>query len=99
MWRPVRDQPKVHLHAGTRKGAAALNPAFAGRDYLDKDELPEPLRELEPYQIEDFLCIFKGRLGSWSGEDSGELRGCVTGKDGDESPIPCAPTISRAGVC
>ena len=29
---------------------------------IQVSELPAPLQELEPYQIEDFLCIFKKKL-------------------------------------
>ena len=52
---------RVYLHAGTRKGAKALGLA-AGREYLDRSELPPPLRALQPDEIEDFLCMFKARL-------------------------------------
>lgn len=31
-------------------------------EYLEMDELPEPFRLLEPWECEDFLCIYKDRL-------------------------------------
>lgn len=51
---------KVHLHAGTRTGAQAFG--FGHYDSLDSSAIPQPLRKLKPYEIEDFLCLFKGRL-------------------------------------
>lgn len=52
---------KVYLHAGTRKGAQALG--FKGRvRTVEVSELPSELRQLEPYEIEDVLCIFAGDL-------------------------------------
>jgi hypothetical protein len=52
---------KVYLHRGTRVGARNLG--FDGsRKYILMKELPNPLRELEPYEVEDFLCIFKDNL-------------------------------------
>jgi len=51
----------IYLHAGTRKGAAALG-LGAGRTYLEKRDLPAPLRLLTADQIETFLCCFKDVL-------------------------------------
>jgi len=52
---------KIYLHAGTRVGARALG--FSGKlKYLDKQDLPTDFNELEPYEIEDLLCIFKSDL-------------------------------------
>jgi hypothetical protein len=52
---------KVFLHAGTRKGAKALG--LNGQlSWLEMDSLPEWLRELQPYEVEDFLCSYKDRL-------------------------------------
>jgi hypothetical protein len=51
----------VYLHAGTAKGAQALG-LDTGRGYLEMDELPRPFRLLEPWECEDFLCIYKTRL-------------------------------------
>ena len=51
----------VYLHAGTRIGAKALG-LDVGRDCLDMAELPVEVRVLKPWQVEDFLCIFKREL-------------------------------------
>jgi hypothetical protein len=51
----------VFLHAGVRKGAAALG-LGRGRDYLSASELPSAFRRLEPREIEDCLCIYKAHI-------------------------------------
>lgn len=62
----------MYLHAGTKKGCKALGvPAKEGT--VEMSQLPKPLQGLEPYQAEDFLCIFKDKFG---GED-GEVEGCL----------------------
>jgi|SRR6266852_686247 len=54
---------KVFLHAGTRRVAKALG--LNGQlSWLEMDSLPEWLRELQPYEVEDFLCIYKDRLAA-----------------------------------
>lgn len=62
----------VYLHAGTKKGYKALGVATKGGT-VELEQLPMPIRSLEPYQAEDFLCIFKDQF---DGED-GEVRGCL----------------------
>ncbi|GEL75427.1 hypothetical protein [Myxococcus virescens] len=58
----------VYLHAGTRKGAEALNRNIAGgrlnlsKDILQMHELPAPLQQLSPAEVEDFLCVYKKYL-------------------------------------
>ncbi len=52
---------RVYLHAGTREGARALG-LDRHRAALEMQELPEALRELEPYEVEDVLCIYKDEL-------------------------------------
>ncbi|WP_434347636.1 hypothetical protein ACN6A1_06145 [Myxococcus virescens] len=58
----------VYLHAGTRKGAEALSRNFAGgrlnlsKDILQMNELPAPLQQLAPAEVEDFLCVYKKYL-------------------------------------
>jgi hypothetical protein len=53
----------VYLHAGTRTGARALG--FAARAAtLDVSELPAEFHALEPHEVEDVLCIFKGKFAS-----------------------------------
>lgn len=52
---------KIYLHQGTRDGARQLG-LDVSRGHLSVDEVPAPLQELEPYEIEDFLCIYKAHL-------------------------------------
>lgn len=52
---------KVYLHAGTRKGAEALGLDSKARA-LEVSALPNELQELEPREMEDFLCIYKDEL-------------------------------------
>ena len=55
-------KPKVvYLHAGTAKGAQALG-LDTSRGHLEMSELPKPFRLLEPWECENFLCIYKARL-------------------------------------
>ncbi len=49
---------KVYLHAGSRDGARALG-LNRRVSALEVKDLPRPLQELEPYEIEDCLCICK----------------------------------------
>lgn len=49
---------RVYLHAGTRTGAKRLG-LYRGQEYLEPQELPEPLQQLSPAQVEDCLCIYK----------------------------------------
>jgi hypothetical protein len=49
---------RVYLHAGTRKGAKALDLPHR-RATLEMSDLPPELRRLRPWQAEDFLCIYK----------------------------------------
>lgn len=52
---------RVHLHAGTRSGARALGIDLRA-DSIELSELPEILRELDAWQLEDVLCIYKSEL-------------------------------------
>jgi len=59
---------EVYLHAGTRKGCRALKEAMAltnldcsGRS-IQASSLPQSLQRLQPYDIENFLCIYKGKF-------------------------------------
>jgi len=56
----------VYLHAGTREGACALLPGIKG-DRLELQDLPPALRTLEPYQVEDVLCIYKKAIAATNG--------------------------------
>ena len=49
---------RVFLHRGVREGARALGLNFRALS-LELGELPEPLRDLRPHEVEDVLCIFK----------------------------------------
>ncbi len=49
---------RIYLHRGTRAGAKALGLDTSGKA-LDVSDLPEALRELEPHELEDVLCIYK----------------------------------------
>jgi len=53
---------RVYLHRGTRRGARAMGLDWRA-DSLDPKCLPKELSALDPHEIEDFLCIFKDRLG------------------------------------
>jgi hypothetical protein len=53
----------VYLHAGTKKGCKSLGFTTSG-ETIEMKDLPEPLRAMEPYHAENFLCIFKDRLGA-----------------------------------
>ena len=48
----------VYLHCGSREGAKALGLDY-NREYLEKHQLPDPLRALSPAQTESFLCVYK----------------------------------------
>lgn len=52
---------KVYLHAGTKVGAIKLGlvKKYSRKQYLTLDDMPDWLKNVEPYQIEDFLCIYK----------------------------------------
>lgn len=52
---------KVYLHAGTRKGAAALGLPYK-QPYLIREFFPAEIQKLEPYDIENFVCIYKDLL-------------------------------------
>lgn len=54
---------KVYLHAGTRSGAKALGLDCKNK-IIEIEKFPEPIQQLEPYEIEDFLCIYKDDLKS-----------------------------------
>ena len=51
----------VYVHAGTTVGAKALGlKSIDG--WVAMDDLPEVFRKLKPYEVEDFLCIYKKKL-------------------------------------
>jgi hypothetical protein len=51
----------IYLHCGTKDGARNMGLGY-NKEFLTKDELPELLRELEPYEVEAFLCVKKDKL-------------------------------------
>lgn len=58
---------KVYLHAGTKKGAinTGLVKPYGRKDKLTVDEISAKfkwLKGVEPYLIEDFLCIYKDNI-------------------------------------
>jgi hypothetical protein len=55
----------VYIHAGTRGGARALG-LDVSRHAIPFEEFPPVLRSLSPSELEDFLCIYKARLGKAS---------------------------------
>lgn len=50
---------KVHLHQGTRVGAASLG--FHG-SFINRDDLPAAFSPLSAAEVEDCLCIYKDDL-------------------------------------
>lgn len=52
---------EVHLHAGTRVGAAALG-LDASQRFLYMSEFPAELQVVAPHEVEDILCIYKSVL-------------------------------------
>jgi hypothetical protein len=88
----------VYLHAGTRKGAAALG-LNVDRATIPMDELPGPLQKLEPDDAENFLCIYKDRLSKPLLPDEATPIGCtpqdryVVGTEQIQTlaPRPCSP--------
>jgi len=55
---------KVYLHAGTRIGAKKIVDVGPKARAVEIRNLPSELtKHLKPYEIEDFLCIFKDHLG------------------------------------
>mgnify|MGYP001393586287 CR=1 FL=1 len=56
-------RPKyVYLHRGVRQGARNMGLDVKGKKYLIVDALGDPFTNLEPYEIEDFLCQKKNEL-------------------------------------
>ncbi len=53
---------RVYLQAGARKGARTLG-IDTGERSLPMAAFPPDLRQLEPWELEDVLCIYKGELG------------------------------------
>lgn len=60
----------VYLHAGTKKGCKALGVVTKGGT-VEMAKLPKLVQALEPYQAEDFLCIFKDQFAGAGGTVNG----------------------------
>jgi hypothetical protein len=58
---------RVYLHAGTRTGAQAFGITSRNPEWIEIEELPSVLRELPPHEIEDILCIYKGKAATAKG--------------------------------
>jgi hypothetical protein len=58
---------RVYLHRGTRDGAKAFGFVTKNKEWLMLDELPKPLRDLPANEVEDILCIYKGKALSAKG--------------------------------
>lgn len=58
---------RVYLHAGTRVGSKAFGIVSRNEEWLGVEELPSPLRELPPHELEDILCIYKDKGASPKG--------------------------------
>lgn len=52
---------KVYLHAGTKKGAKELGLKISNK-VIEFSDLPGELKGLKPYEVEDFLCIYKDKF-------------------------------------
>jgi len=79
----------VYLHAGTRVGAKVLG--FDGKaKALEISVLPKEFRRLEPYEIEDLLCIFKSELSDESFINSDKVKSKRSRCEGKKLPnIAC----------
>jgi hypothetical protein len=90
----------VYLHAGTRKGAAALG-LKVNRAAIPMKELPGPLQKLDPDDAENFLCIYKDQLAKPGLADEQVPHGCTPQPrscvDVEEIqtpvPRPCSPRL------
>jgi hypothetical protein len=61
-WRGILPE-RVYLHRGTREGAEELlGETTKGRWTVEVSELPAELHSLEPWELEDILCIYCGRF-------------------------------------
>ena len=69
---------RVYLHAGTRDGAVAVG-IDARHEAVALRELPAAFARLDPHEVEDCLCVFKGLL---AGDPSRAPGGCRCGSRG-----------------
>lgn len=73
----------VYLHRGIRRGASALGLAV-DREYIPLAELPQPLQTIQPYQVEDFLCIYKTHLSYFEPTHELSTRSCAPANETEE---------------
>jgi hypothetical protein len=66
---------RVYLHRGTRIGAKELG-FDTNRRSIPRAEFPEELSRLEPHEIEDCLCIYKGAMSPDGSSCRAVARGC-----------------------
>jgi hypothetical protein len=58
---------KVYLHRGTRTGAKALG--FDGNENsIECSVLPGTIQQLQPHEMEDFLCIYESELSEMTSQ-------------------------------
>jgi hypothetical protein len=59
---------KIYLHAGTKKGAKNMEINIRNKKYIEMEDIlcHEIFKKycLKPYEIEDFLCIYKEELST-----------------------------------
>ena len=67
-------KPKeIYLHRGAKAGAKVIGIYKRGARTLKMEDMPGALCRLKPYEIEDFLCIYKKEL---SGKKSDKFKSC-----------------------
>ncbi|MDR1596533.1 MAG: hypothetical protein LBR99_02400 [Treponema sp.] len=95
----------VYLHRGTLSGAQLLG--VTAKESIAKDCLPDPLKnsDLDPGELEDFLCIFHKTAGSTGSESCGSGEGsrrrgaCTEGHTGTLRPKVCGPKVCEPKGC
>ncbi|MFV9507774.1 MAG: hypothetical protein AB4911_24765 [Oscillochloridaceae bacterium umkhey_bin13] len=80
----------VYIQAGTRKGAATLG-LNVDRPMIPMDELPGPLQRIGAEHVENFLCIYKDQLSTFTLPDNQEPHGCASDR---AVPPPVSPPCS-----
>lgn len=82
---------RVYLHAGTREGARALGLDFR-TDSIEVTDFPKVLQELEAWELEDVLCIYKSEL---AGLTRGLRRKRLDACGGTQAGDGCSPASTR----
>jgi hypothetical protein len=52
----------VYVQQGSEEGAKKLGLEIGDKNIVKYANLPAPLKRLDPFEVENFLCIFKNRL-------------------------------------